>query len=46
MDVLEIRGKSTRGIRKVYVLLTDDMVNGIEYLLKTRHFKSTYIFGR
>lgn len=49
MTVLEVRGKSTRGIRKVYILLTPDMCSGVEWLLKARKklgVTSKYLFAR
>lgn len=33
---MEVRGKSTRGLRKVYILLQPDMKVGLEFILKTR----------
>lgn len=49
MTVLEVRGKSTRGIRKVYIVLTPDMCDGIEWFLKARKklgITSKYLFSR
>ena len=36
MELLEVRGKSTRGLRKVFVILTTTMVEGLEHLVMTR----------
>ena len=36
MTVIEVRGKSTRGLRKVYVLLTEKMKQGCLHLIDTR----------
>ncbi|KAL5020636.1 hypothetical protein ScPMuIL_002282 [Solemya velum] len=36
MQLIEVRGKSTRGLRKVFLLLSEDMVEGIQHLLTTR----------
>ncbi|XP_060570745.1 uncharacterized protein LOC132729023 [Ruditapes philippinarum] len=51
IQLIEVRGKSTRGVRKVFILLTPDMVKGIEYLLQTRAYAGVksdnkYVFGR
>ncbi|ESO97595.1 hypothetical protein LOTGIDRAFT_228230 [Lottia gigantea] len=51
MDLIEVRGKSTRGLRKVFVLLEQDMVRGIESLITSRlhvgiNPSNKYIFGR
>lgn len=51
MQLIEVRGKSTRGLRKVFILLTPDMVEGIAYLLRTRIYAGVdplnkYVFGR
>ena len=51
IHLIEVRGKSTRGIRRVFILLTPDMVRGIEYILRTRAYagvnpNSKYVFGR
>ena len=51
MDLVEVRGKSTRGIRKVFILLTPDMSEAIEYLLHTRvkvgiSTSNPYVFAR
>ncbi|KAJ8302560.1 hypothetical protein KUTeg_018956 [Tegillarca granosa] len=51
MQLIEVRGKSTRGLRKVFVLLTLDMVQGICHLLSTRVYagvdpSNEYVFGR
>ncbi|KAH3716828.1 hypothetical protein DPMN_059557 [Dreissena polymorpha] len=36
MELLEVRGKSTRGLRKVFVILSTDMVEGLSHLLMVR----------
>ncbi|XP_074652770.1 uncharacterized protein LOC141907100 [Tubulanus polymorphus] len=46
MRVIEIRGKSTRSIRGVYILLTEKMVKAIEHILDTRQSTSDFIFAR
>ena len=51
MELVEVRGKSTRGLRKVFVLFTHDMVAGISHLLATRIYagvnpNNVYLFGR
>ena len=51
MKVCEVRGKSTRQLRKVYVLFTSDMVQGLNYLLSTRSSvgvldENQYLFPR
>ncbi|KAJ8315158.1 hypothetical protein KUTeg_007308 [Tegillarca granosa] len=51
MHLVEVRGKSTRGLRKVYILLTPDMVDGINFLLTSRihagiNPENVYVFGR
>lgn len=53
MGLIEVRGKSTKGLRKVYILLNQDMMNGLDYLLRHRHDekievpeKNTYMFSR
>lgn len=51
MQLIEVRGKSTRGLRKVFVLLTLDMVQGICHLLSSRIYagvdpSNIYVFAR
>ena len=46
MSLIEVRGKSTRGIRKVHVLLTQDMVVALDHMYKTKMQDSAFIFGR
>ncbi|XP_052261565.1 uncharacterized protein LOC127865682 [Dreissena polymorpha] len=46
MKVIEVRGKSTRSLRKVCVLLTPDMIDAVRYLLKTRNSSSEFLFSR
>lgn len=51
MDLLEVRGKSTRRIRKVFILLTKDMTEGINHILSTRinagvDPQSKFVFAR
>jgi hypothetical protein len=36
MELVEVRGKSTRGLRKVFIILDKDMVEGLQYLLMVR----------
>ena len=48
---MEVRGKSVRGIRKVFLLLTEAMVSSLQYLLKTRTTagivaSNPYVFAR
>lgn len=49
--MVEVRGKSTRGVRKVFILFTLDMVDGIQHLLRTRIYagvnpENQFVFGR
>ena len=48
MKVIEVRGKSTRATRKVYILLTQDMVNALDYIVTKRlHAKGNpFLFAR
>ena len=51
MKVIEVRGKSTRGLRKVFVILSDFMHNGCLLLLRTKLFvgnpaSNKYLFAR
>jgi hypothetical protein len=51
MDLVEVRGKSTRKLRRVFLLLTRDMTAGIQHLLTTRIHagitpENKYVFGR
>ena len=51
MQLIEVRGKSTRKLRKVFILVTDLMQEGLEYLLRTRqkagiHACNPYLFAR
>jgi hypothetical protein len=51
MELVEVRGKSTRGIRKVFIILTPDMVSGINYLLSRRKLvdvsnQNPFLFAR
>ena len=46
MSVIEVRGKSTRSIRKVFVLLSSDLVRAIDYVLRKRNYHNPYVFGR
>ena len=36
MTVIEVRGKSTRGLRKLFIILSEIMLKGCLHLLKTR----------
>ena len=51
MKVIEVRGKSTRGLRKVFVILSDSMYKGCLHLLKTRLYigipaSNKFLFAR
>ncbi|XP_078312171.1 uncharacterized protein LOC111134313 isoform X1 [Crassostrea virginica] len=51
MELVEVRGKSTRKLRKVFILLTPDMTAGINHLLSTRIYagvapNNRYVFSR
>ena len=51
MKVIEVRGKSTRGLRKVFVILSDLMHKGCLHLLNTRlsvgiPASNTFLFAR
>ncbi|KAJ8320563.1 hypothetical protein KUTeg_002150 [Tegillarca granosa] len=51
MHLLEVRGKSTRGLRKMFILLSPEMIAGIDYLLNSRIYvgvnpSNKYVFGR
>ena len=51
MKVIEVRGKSTRGLRKVFVILSDLMHKGCLHLLKTRKYigipaSNKFLFAR
>ena len=51
VDLLEVRGKRTCALRKVFILLTPDMVNGLNYLAQTRKqvgisSRNNYMFAR
>ena len=51
MKVRPVRGKSTGQQRKVFILFTNDMVMGLNYLLKSRHLANIpsdnkYVFAR
>lgn len=50
MHLMEVRGKSTRKVRKVFVLLSQDMIDGINHMLSTRAYagvdpKNKYLFS-
>ncbi|KAH3814697.1 hypothetical protein DPMN_143203 [Dreissena polymorpha] len=36
MKVIEVLGKSTRGLRKIFVILYPDMIHAMHYLVRTR----------
>ena len=36
MTVIEVRGKSTRGLRKVFVILSEEMLKACQHLIETR----------
>ena len=49
MTVVEVRGKSTRGLRKVFVILSESMKKGCLHLINTRLYvgnKGKYLFAR
>jgi hypothetical protein len=51
MELLEVRGKSTRKLRQVFILLTPSMTAGIKHLLSTRIHagvasNSKYVFSK
>ncbi|KAJ8311543.1 hypothetical protein KUTeg_010898 [Tegillarca granosa] len=51
MELVQVQEKSTRKINNVYVLLSNDMITGIEHILATRMHagvnpKNKYIFAR
>ena len=46
MHVVQVRGKSTRGIRKVHLVISPDVQEAIEYVLKHRKITSQYVFAR
>lgn len=49
MHALEVKGKSTRGIRSVFVLIDQQIVAALDVLIKSRPASapnSDYIFSR
>lgn len=51
MNVVEVRGKSTRGLRKVYVILSAEMLLLCNHLIQTRIYvgigpENQYLFAR
>lgn len=51
MRVIEVRGKSTRGLRKVFIILSEQMNKGCLHLLETRMYagiahSNPYLFAR
>lgn len=49
MHLIEVRGKSTRQIRKVYILLDEQMKTAVEKIINSRPDKSPvteYVFAR
>ena len=45
--MIEVRGKSTRRVRKVYILITSEMRQALDYVLANRAQKtSKYVFTR
>ena len=51
MELIEVRGKSTRGLRKVFIVLTPEMIEACEHLLKTKYHSgqssdNPYFFSR
>ena len=45
MKVVEVRGKSTRSIRKVYILITPEMVRAIKYVCEKRQQDSPFVIS-
>lgn len=45
LQVIQVRGKSTRGIRKVHVIITPSVKRAIDYILLHRSSRSKYIFS-
>ncbi|KAF6025388.1 hypothetical protein EB796_016279 [Bugula neritina] len=46
MSLVEVRGKSTRGLRKVYILLDELSRKAANTILENRKFSSMFVFGR
>ena len=51
MSVVEVRGKSTRGLRKVFVILSEGMLLACKHLIQTRMYvgidqSNEYLFAR
>ena len=51
MTVIEVRGKSTRGLRKVFVILSEEMLKACQHLIETRLYvgidpSNEYLFAR
>ena len=51
MSVVEVRGKSTRGLRKVFVILSEQMMQACQHLIQTRMYvgidqSNEYLFAR
>ncbi|XP_060552738.1 uncharacterized protein LOC132714024 [Ruditapes philippinarum] len=46
MKVIEVRWKSTRGLRNVFLIFTPDIVDALEFLMKTRYSNSPFLFCR
>ena len=51
MELIEVRGKSTRGLRKVFIVMTPEMIEACEHLLKTKchagqSSENPYLFSR
>lgn len=48
MDLIEVRGKSTRTLRKVFVLITKEMATCVDFLIETRKHgdNNPYLFAR
>ena len=48
MDLIQVHGKSTRGLQEVFIPLTPNMTKIIQYLISTRHAgpDNRYVFGR
>ena len=51
MSVVEVRGKSTRGLRKVFVIMSEEMLKACQHLIETRMYagipsSNEYLFAR
>jgi serine kinase of HPr protein (carbohydrate metabolism regulator) len=46
MKLVEVRGKSTRGLRRVFVLVDNQSQRAIDAVIENRPFASDFIFAR